>query len=208
MTDQPPFKEGDIIRLKKGTSLIKVMEMRYIHHKDTRSLYIKPRKMYHPSGWYVRHKYFSSLMYTNTLGKWRIATDFELVKIKKEEEPMKKLYMTKETPPRYGEMMTKGRNGHIVLDMKGKDAAPESFAPDDIVEVLPYTVELVRFSGDSTTQKHEYEMNEGDVKVGDIVVQLSNGSIWSVTKVDTQQRHPHPSQNGFFKLEGKRLGNF
>jgi len=41
--------------------------------------------------------------------------------------------------------------------------------------------------------------------VGDVLVQLSTGSLWEVTALNSKCRSPSQSKNGFYKLEGKRL---
>ena len=116
------------------------------------------------------------------------------------------LYQTKETPPRFGTMLTKNSKGQIVLEMKGKDGNVEAFAPDAIEEVMPYTVEIARFQGGTdSSDKRTYECKFGDVKVGDVLVQLSNGSMYEVTALDTKSRSPTKSKNGFFRLSGDRL---
>ena len=120
---------------------------------------------------------------------------------------MPTLYQTKEDKPRFGTMLTKNSKGKMVLEMKGKDGEVEAFNPADIEEVMPYTIQLTRFVGGNETdpQKRDYELTEGTLSLGDVVVQLSTGSLWEVTATDSKCRSPSNSKNGFFKLNGNRL---
>ena len=119
---------------------------------------------------------------------------------------MPTLYQTKETTPRFGTMLMKHKD-KIILEMKGKNGDVEAFAHSDVEEVTPYTVKLVRFVGGNETnpQERDYEFTEGAVKVGDVLCQLSTGSLWEVTKLDSKCKSPSASKNGFLKLQGERL---
>lgn len=212
MLDSPPFKTGDKVRLKTGTSPIKVLEVDYFDcagpdttprwKKRNWSTTRRPMK-----GWYIRFQYFSSLHYGDDMSSsWREAEDFVFYD-QQQEATMPTLYQTKEEKPRFGTMLTKNSKGQIVLEMKGKDGEVEAFDPSQIEEVMPYTVQLTRFVGgnEANPQQRDYEFNEGSVSLGDVLVQLSTGSLWEVTALNSKCRSPSQSKNGFYKLEGKRL---
>lgn len=116
------------------------------------------------------------------------------------------LYQTKEPIPRFGTYLTKNSQGQIVLEMKGAGGQVEAFDSTKVDEVMPYTVELTRFQGgDNDGPNKIYEMKEGSVKVGDVLVQLSNGAVWEVTKLDMKTRGANQSKNGFLRLHGDRI---
>lgn len=118
----------------------------------------------------------------------------------------KPLYQTKEEKPRFGTFLITNSKGKMVLEMKGREGEIETFDPSEIEEVMPYTVHMRRFHGsDQQQESRHYEMVEGTVQVDDVLVQLSNGSIWGVVEIDTKNRNPTQTKNGFFKMEGKRL---
>ena len=200
MTD-PPFKTGDVVRLKSGKSSITVLEVDYYlcsgqHDTPRLKRYQRARK-----GWYIRFKYTSSLNYQEERGKWRLAEDFVLLHPAKEPE-MPSLYQTKEDKPRFGTYLTKTQNGKIVLEMKGKDGDAESFAPSDIEEVLPYTVEIQPMSGggEHAGLNRNYGFTMGDVAVDDVLIHVSTGKLFQVVRLDTKVKNPRSSKNGFILL--------
>ncbi len=214
MTIPPcPFKTGDEVRLRTGNSTIVVLEVDYFHcstehngppHYAKRKYSRRPRK-----GWYIRFSYKSSLSHEHEGRKWREAEDFVLIN-QKETEMTKVLYQTivKEgETPRFGTFLTKTQNGKIVLEMKGGSGDVESFSPEQIEKVVPYTVELTRMhGGENPGETRHFEVNKGDVEIGDIMLHLSNGNVWEVTALDTKREHPSASKNGFLKLDGIRIG--
>lgn len=208
MLEPPPFKTGDKVRLKTGSSPIMVLEVDYFTcscPKTTppkRKKYTRPRK-----GWWIRFMYCSAMTYgccnEAEHRTWREAEDF--VFFDPQEAQMPTLYQTTDKKPRYGTFLTKDSQGRFVLEMKGGGGV-EAFDPADIEEVLPHTVELTRFEGGSAGgETRHYQIAEGQVKVGDVLLHLSNGNLWEVTAVNTKSKTNHTSKNGFLILEGKRV---
>lgn len=117
----------------------------------------------------------------------------------------KALYQTKEEPPRFGTFLTKNSTGKIVLEMKGKDGEVEAFDKAEVEEVMPYTVKMKRMAGNGGNDVRHYECTEGDVKQDQILLQISNGQMWRVLELDTKQRQPHRSNNGFIAITGEAI---
>lgn len=205
---EPPFRTGDIVRLKNGESRIQVLEVDYIDwNKPTRETRIYYKQVYcsRPKpGWFIRFAYLSSLSYEHEGRKWREAEDFVLIT---EKETTMTLYQTKEEKPRFGTFLTKTQNGKIVLEMKGKDGDVQSFGPDEVEEVMPFTAELTRLhGGDNPNENRHYEFNKGDVEVGDYLFHISSPGVFQVIAIDTKKRQPTKSKNGFLKLAGPAMG--
>lgn len=210
MEGQPPFRIGDIVRLVTGASAIQVLEVDYFDcaSQSTTPRYYardygkRPRK-----GWFIRFGYASSMRYKSDEDhrRWREASDFTFLN-PEQKEPIMALFQTKEAKPRFGTLLTKNSKGKMVLEMKGRDGEVEAFDADQIEEVLPYTVHMRRFhGGESNAESRHYEMVEGSVAVGDVLLQLSNVTLWEVSELNTKNKAPTATKNGFMKLEGKRL---
>jgi len=208
LLDPPRFKTGDKVRLKTGKSPIIVLEVDYFtcdcpqNNPPRIKKWKRPRK-----GWYIRFMYASAMSYhynnQSEYRTWREADDF--VFFDPQEAPMPTLYQTTDQKPRYGTFLTKDSQGRFVLEMKGGGGV-EAFDPKDIEEVLPHTVELTRFEGgDHVGEKRHYQMAEGKVKMGDVLLHLSNGNLWEVTGLNTKSKTNHQSKNGFLVLEGQRV---
>jgi len=211
---RPPFKTGDKVRLKTGSSPIQVLEVDYFDcasPKTTprwtkRSWSTNRRPM---KGWYIRFQYFSSLHYGEDQSRsWREADDFVFFDPQEEDiiVTAPQLYQTMEEKPRFGTFLTKNSHGKIVLEMKGKDGEVEAFDPKDLEEVLPYTVALTRFNGGQNDgETRHYQFKQGLLKEDDVLVHLSTGALYRVTAVNTKQKTSRESKNGFFKLEGQYI---
>lgn len=204
-----PFKTGDKVRLRNGTSPIMVVEVDYFECASPSTCPPSLHKAYYHrrprKGWYIRFQYFSSLQYEESR-KWREADDFVFYDPQQETTTMA-LYQTKEEKPRFGTFLAKNSKGQMVLEMKGRDGDTEAFDPKDIEEVLPFTVQITKFVGGNETnpQTRDYEMEQGSVELEDVLMHLSTGTLWKVTALDTKKRNPSTSKNGFMKLEGKRI---
>lgn len=118
------------------------------------------------------------------------------------------LYQTKEENPRFGTFLTKTQNGKIVLEMKDKDGDVQSFGPDEVEEVMPFTAELSPMNAGTigADSNRHYEFNKGDVEVGDYLFHMSNPGVFRVVAINTKKRSPSKSKNGFLKLAGPALG--
>lgn len=220
MTD-PPFKTGDRVRLKTGKSPIQVMEVDYFHcsSKDTMPPRLKrwarPRK-----GWYIRFAYVSSLRCHDHNGEsygsydsrtWREADDFVFLDPQPEkEEPMTAttpiLYETKQG--KFGTKCGENSEGKWILEIKGSNGEVAAFDKEELTEVIPYSVELTRMGDYNQGEKREsrhYRAKKGELKVDDILMQVTTGKLWRVSKVDSKCRTLRESQNGFLRISAERV---
>jgi hypothetical protein len=205
---EEPFKIGDEVRLITGRSSIHVDEVRFFS-KGPRKSYMKSRWNSSNSaaaGWYIRYRYLSSTSYEYE-GLWREAEDFILIN-EPEEEPMTKpnLYQTKKKPVRYGTFLTKNSLGQMVLEMKGENGACEGFAEDEIEIVTPFTVELtqvgVSLNGGSGNSIHLVS-EKGAAKKDDVLLELSSGIIWRITKVDSKCLSPRSNKSKWMAISAE-----
>ena len=147
-----------------------------------------------------------STKYLNTRHRYydRPARDFELVtpkhKPQASEEDFKMdhttLFQTKEEKPRYGNYIATNPEGRIVLAM---DTGYEDFDENEIVEVLPHTVEIVLNNGNT----HHYAIPAGKLEVDDLVV--TGIQLGRVTKLDTRVRHPKPEPKDLRKVSTLKI---
>ena len=204
MTD-PPFKSGDIVRLRSGKSSILVYEVDYHIQEHKTSRYRSCHDMRYKTGWYIRYQYLSSRNRIEEPRKWREAEDFILIQ---EEEPkMTKptLYQTKKEPIRYGNLLTTNSLGQMVLEMKGENGACEGFDKEDIEIVTPYTCELTRI-GLSHNEKRgatnscHVLSKEGELDKDNVLIELTTGLIWRVTKIDSKCLSPRDNKSKWMKI--------
>lgn len=124
----------------------------------------------------------------------------------KEENMTKQLYQTKEEKPRFGTFLTTNSAGKIVLEMKGKDGDVEAFDKDALEKVLPHTVKLATFcSVHKERREIIYQIAQGAVEVGDVLIQLTTTTLWEVVEVDCKVESGRQSTNGFLKISGTRV---
>jgi len=212
MKGSPPFKTGDKVRLKTGTSPIQVMEVDYFHCANAHTCppsYKKARYGKTPmKGWYIRFQYFSSLAYDEPRS-WREANDFVYYDEQPKEQPeeatrMTDLYQTKKEPVRYGTYLITNSLKQIVLEMKGEQGVVEAFNPDDIELVLPYSVSLQRQRIEGGQEALIHVVTEkGTVEVDDFLLELSTGYFWRVVKVDAKVKSPKENKSKWMKFKGE-----
>jgi len=207
---EPPFKTGDEVRLKTGTSKIIVLEVDY--HLERPPYYAKHRwgsseRRYIPTpGWYIRFTYQSSTHYTKHDRKWREAEDFQFYRNQPEEELIMTkptLYQTKEDPVRYGTFLTKNSLGQMVLEMKGENGACVGFTEDAIEIVTPHTVELTMLGMDPSGPKSKsihVISKKGQVVKGDVMLEINSGVIWRVTTIDSKCLSPRENKSKWMKI--------
>lgn len=160
------FQKGDIVKLRNGTALQEVVGVK-------------------------AHTISTNYLDTHHVQQNRAAADFERIsrvsrksksKPKKEDTEMTKaLYKTPDD--KYGTMIAKDSKGHFVLELKGGGGV-QSFKPEDLEEVVPFTVQVNWMSNSNT----HIEVPEGELVVGDIVVAGFN--LGRVTALDTKNRSP------------------
>lgn len=213
MTTGPPFKKGDIVRLKSGNSPQRVLaiDLKTCRSRDRSTGQILTSRQV----WFVRAVYLSSEHYRDYDGRlcsrrWRVASDYELHPdhsgAKQEEETTvsqcKKLYETVAEPKEYGTFLTTDSKGRMVLEMKPSGEV-KAFKKKDINEVLPYTVELTQFMRQDTGQKGQSKhllAVEGQVEKDDCLLELSTGLLWRVTKLDSRCRSASHNRSKWAKV--------
>ena len=165
-----PFKTGDRVMLKTGTTELTVVRTAGL---NVRAVYDGGKEQ-----------------------RWRPASDYNLVKAREKKSPTKgekemnlgKLYQTKEANPRFGTYLATNSQNKIVLEMKGT-GIPELFDASDIEVVTPYTYN-VQFNG--TGKAYAYLGHEGEVEVGDLLLKTDGThgiSIAKVVAVNTKSEH-------------------
>lgn len=183
------FKVGDLVRLKNGKAIMKVLEIGTGLRENT-----------------IRAQYLSRLDdkdYYHHQPKWRVVTDYvHIDTTAKESEPMSKLYETVGEPTMFGTKIATNSQGQYVLEMKGKNGEVKAYDPSDLKEVLPYTVTLemlANATGERRTSK-DVMTKPGQVEKNDIMLELCTGLIWRVSHVDSQCRSPNENKSKWLKL--------
>lgn len=214
MTD-PPFRTGDRVRLKTGKSTIQVMEVDYFECSNKDNCPPKIKKGKRPrKGWYIRFAYESSLRCTDYSGEsygsydsrtWREADDFVHLDPQPEKEPEMSqpviaLYETKDG--KFGTKCGENSEGKWIIEIKGAGGQVKAYDKEDLTEVVPYTVELMRLNAERGVQpeKRHYRAEKDSVKTGDVLMQLTTSALWRVVAVDTKCRTAQSSKNGFARL--------
>lgn len=94
------------------------------------------------------------------------------------------LFQIKDTET-YGHKLATNSAGKIVFEVKGTGALL-TVDKADLIEVMPYTVE-VYYLGDNS-HGYSFFAKEGEVKEGDLVVCRGYSNLMIVTKVNTRSR--------------------
>lgn len=159
-----PFKIGDVVRLKTGTSLLTVTAV-YPQRRRINAVY-RSTPDYHQTD--------------------RRMDDFVLVgpkpktKRKPKEKPMSKpLFQTPDGE--FGTLLTTNSLGQFVVEIKGTGAV-KVYDEAALTEIMPYTIE-VRFDRGPT---EHFEVKTGQWQVDDVI--LDGFNIGRVTAVDTKSR--------------------
>lgn len=165
------FSPGDIVHLKTGTAPIRV-----------KAVYQEGRK------WVLDGEYVHS---DNTV-MCRSQTNFvfhdDQPENEEEELPMTTtLYQTTEEKPRFGTMLATNSAGKVVLEMKGTGDV-EAFDPEQIEEVLPYTVSVKPVDEGRNAKTSHYATTKDAVVKGDLLI-TSEGFFVEVVEVNTKRRN-------------------
>ncbi len=180
----PRFKEGDIVRLKNGTSPMRVIKAQgYAIHCE----YLSSRKQL---GFRTQDDFV--LYEPNT------AKELNEITVKKETEMTVKLYKTVDGN-RYGEY--KANDGDKLLLLMQDSNTYEAFAADQIKRVMAFTFDVM-FNGQGKV--YSYLGTEGDVVVGDLLL-TDEMSIARVVAVSTESESATKRFKGV-KLAAVRLG--
>lgn len=103
---------------------------------------------------------------------------------KKVEKMKNDLYQTKEEKPRFGTLLGKTNQGKLVLEIKGGNGAVETFEPDELEKVVPWTFRAT--TRDSKSGQAAYFSTKKDsVKWGDILVS-DKGVLYFVAEVNVR----------------------
>lgn len=175
------LRRGDIVKLKSGTSPQRVLRVK----ADIPAALLE--YVSDPGGDKFGHC-------------WRRVEELELIEFDIDEKECDMsgkstttLYQTRAEPVRYGTFLTKNSKGQLVLEMKGSSGAVEAFDPDQVEEVIPYTVSVL----DLVHGEVHFETTKGSVQVGDVILSES-GHLVKVNALDTKQK-------GAQKLKGRKL---
>ncbi len=180
----PRFKEGDIVRLKNGTSPMRVIKAQgHAIHCE----YLSSRKQL---GFRTQDDFV--LYEPNT------AKELNEITVKKETEMTVKLYKTVDGN-RYGEY--KANDGDKLLLLMQDSNTYEAFAADQIKRVMAFTFDVM-FNGQGKV--YSYLGTEGDVVVGDLLL-TDEMSIARVVAVGTESESATKRFKGV-KLAAVRLG--
>lgn len=218
------MKKGQVVRLRTGGAPIRILavcEAGDMLQRQWRDWYQKEWRRdippIDPDTLVVKYAYLSSERYLGRKTpsgvtimsydsyKWRPASHFEdhpdypnptPIETEESEKPMtQKLYKTNDG--KYGTFLTRDSEGNFVLELKGGEGVA-AYLQADLEEVRPYTVEVKAFSG-SDNDVRNYGFKKGSVKVGDVLMQLSTGNLFEVTKLDSKA-DARKSRNGFIRL--------
>ena len=180
----PRFKDGDIVRLKNGTSPMRVIKAQgYAIHCE----YLSSRKQL---GFRTQDDFV--LYEPNT------AKELNEITVKKETEMTVKLYKTVDSN-RYGEY--KANDGDKILLLMQDSNTYEAFSADQIKRVMAFTFDVM-FNGQGKV--YSYLGTEGDVAVGDLLL-TDEMSIARVVAVGTESETATKRFKGV-KLAAVRLG--
>lgn len=110
------------------------------------------------------------------------------------------LYET--TDGKFGTKCGENSEGKWIIELKGAGGEVKAYNKDDLTEIVPYTVELMRLMNDPQLhpEKRHYRSKKDDVKAGDVLMQVSTSALWRVVSVDTKCRTAQTSKKGFVRL--------
>jgi hypothetical protein len=98
---------------------------------------------------------------------------------------MKKLYVTKEEPPRYGHILATNSAGKFVMELRGSDEVI-TIGKDMVEAVMPYTVDVTFISSSPAGQSYAFFSKAGDLAVDDIMYLFEHNQFVRVRKVDSR----------------------
>ncbi len=183
----PRFKEGDIVRLKNGTSPMRVIKAQgHAIHCE----YLSSRKQL---GFRTQDDFVLYHAITE-----KETQEIKELSVKKETEMTVKLYKTVDGN-RYGEY--KANDGDKLLLLMQDSNTYEAFAADQIKRVMAFTFDVM-FNGQGKV--YSYLGTEGDVVVGDLLL-TDEMSIARVVAVGTESESATKRFKGV-KLAAVRLG--
>jgi len=120
-------------------------------------------------------------------------------KYAQKEDDMNELYEIKlGSETAYGYKLAMNSENKLVMEIKGTGNIVV-VSPDDVKEIMPYTISVTSFSGDA---QRSYTIENGKVAVNDIVLHMPKGSktmgLGVVTAIDTKVK-------GAAQFTGSRL---
>lgn len=107
--------------------------------------------------------------------------------IQKGNTVMTTLYETNEKPARFGTELAKNSKGEIVIEIKGTGEVV-AFKPEDLSEVVPYTVQVDILGGSNPRGVRTYVTQPGSVAVGDLILIDGTKGFGQVVRIDTKER--------------------
>lgn len=207
----PPFEIGDLVRLKRGHT---VMTVRAVEHMRGRHKYTNEIV----SGWFIRASYRSSERWHGTCEdgweQWRVAQHYQRwdgdVPDNQGDEDMATedqdngveigtlFQVTGEDL--FGTYMATNSKGQYVLEMKGKDGEVKAYNADAVEEVVPYTIGVrkVTSEGNSRSVIH-WQVKPDAVVKGDLLVN-GDGTRFVVKALDTKSKRTQKTPTDLRKI--------
>lgn len=184
------FQIGDVVRLRTGEQPIVITEVDESNF-SIKGFYLSPSVMetwHRDCGDYI---HYENSLDDHYVERWELLSkQHSEVPEPQGETIMTTLYQTNEKKPRFGTKLATNSEGKVVLEIKGTGEV-EAFKPEDITEVVPYTVSVEFLEGSNSynrSQNYSYITTEGAVSTGDIIFVEPSGNMARVTKVNTKSR--------------------
>lgn len=114
---------------------------------------------------------------------------------------MKKLYVTKEEPPRYGHILATNSAGKFVMELRGSEDVI-TIEKDMVEAVMPYTVDVKFIGSPNNGTLYSFFSKAGDLAVGDIVFMPEYNQFTYVQKVNSRSEKATVWINGIRLVPG------
>ena len=103
---------------------------------------------------------------------------------------------------KFGTKCGENSEGKWIIEIKGAGGEVKAYDKEDLTEVVPYTVELMRLNSEPHVkpEKRHYRAEKDSVKTGEVLMQLTTSALWRVVAIDTKCRSAQSSKNGFVRL--------
>ena len=193
---EAPFRVGDQVRLINDKSIQTVMRVRCRSPK------------YQPPTWFICAWYNSHGHYSGHDG-WRPAKDYVLINgenvMENQEIDVDTLYNTwfETKDGRFGVKIAVNSTNQTVLEMKGENGKVEAFAPEDLIEVIPYTIRLTLVGpakGNNGCHRDDLQVLKGSVEKDDLLLNTTTGLLWTVHSLDTKKRNARVNERNWLQL--------
>lgn len=172
------FKVGDIVRLKDGNGLMKILSFSHKNPRIVTTCYLSS----------IRAGYADNIRLYD-IDRLVLAdpqvhqTSHDMEQYMADSIEVGALFATKAEPVRYGTFLTRNSQRKLVLEIKGTNEVL-AFEEDEIEEVRPYTASFKPVGGG---QVLHMQITENSVEKGDFLIN-KDGQIVIVCDVNTRAR--------------------